>query len=84
MKIILRENGKKRLRLRLPNALLFNGLSALFLSKRLKKEGVSLSYKQLRILFREAKKYASTHPEWKMIEVQEKNEQGTEITIFVS
>ena len=51
MKIILRENGKKRLRLRLPNALLFNGLSALFLSKRLKKEGVSLSYKQLRILF---------------------------------
>ncbi|MBQ9129760.1 MAG: hypothetical protein IJX59_03240 [Clostridia bacterium] len=84
MQIILRENGKKRLRLRLPNALLFNGLSALFLSKRLKKEGVSLSYKQLRILFREAKKYASTHPGWKLIEVQGNDEQGAEITIFVS
>ncbi|MBQ8215908.1 MAG: hypothetical protein IJZ33_06565 [Clostridia bacterium] len=84
MQIILRENGKKRLRLRLPNALLLNGPSALLLSKRLKKEGVSLSYKQLRILFRKTRKYASTHPEWKLIEVQKKNEQGTEITIFVS
>ncbi len=84
MQIVLCENGKKRLRLRLPNGLLLNGPSALLLSKRLKKEGVSLSYKQLRILFRETRKYASTHPEWKLIEAQGNDEQGAEITIFIS
>lgn len=70
MKIIVKEGSGKGFRLRLPTALMMNGLSAIPISAMLRRNNLSISRKQLRTLFRAVKAYKSKHPEWKLIEVR--------------
>ena len=71
MRIVVVERTGKMTRIRLPNGLLMNGLSAGFLSSKAKQKNISISAGQLRILFRAIKRYKRTHPEWVLAEVND-------------
>ena len=71
MHIVVVERTGKMTRIRLPNGLLMNGLSAGFLSSKAKQKNISISASQLRILFRAIKRYKRTHPEWVLAEVND-------------
>ena len=71
MRIVVVERTGKMTRIRLPNGVLMNGLSAGFLSAKAKQKNISISASQLRILFRAIKRYKRTHPEWVLAEVND-------------
>ena len=81
MDITVSPNGGKDIDLRLPTGLVINGLSAAVVSGKLKKNGLEISPKQLRVLFRAMKRYRTQHPEWVFIEVE--SHDGTVVKIEV-
>ena len=81
MDITVIPNGGKEIDLRLPTGLVANGLSATVVSGQLKKNGLDISGKQLRVLFRAMKRYRAQHPEWMFIEVE--SHDGTVVRIEV-
>lgn len=56
--------------LRLPTGLLLNGLTAPLLARKLRKQGIELSAKSLRMLFRAVKAYKKAHPQWSIVKVE--------------
>lgn len=81
MHITVNEYSGKRIRLSLPSGLVLNRLSASILSARLKKTSISLSAKQLHILFRAIKSYKASHPQWMLIEAESQGGDVVEIMI---
>lgn len=81
MRIIVKADSKKNIRLQLPTGFLLNGASAGILAAKLKKENINISAKQLRILFRAAKAYKATHPQWQLVDVQSHDGESVEIVI---
>lgn len=57
--------------LMLPTCLVINRLTAGFIRKKLRKEGVKLSRKQTVRLIRVFRKYRRKHPEWTLVEATE-------------
>ena len=54
-----------------PTCLAINRLTAGFIRKKLRKEGVKLSRKQTVRLIRVFRKYRRKHPEWTLVEATE-------------
>lgn len=81
MLITVNEGRRKSTHLHIPNGLVLNGLSAVFLSAKLKDRDMDISGKQLRILFRAIKVYKSTHPEWKLVEIHSHDGEIVEIML---
>ena len=56
-----------------PTGLVINRLTAHIFLRRLKKEGVHMTRKQLLLCLKEFKRYKKEHPEWNLIEVCSKD-----------
>ena len=56
-----------------PTGLVINRLTARIFLRRLKKEGVHITRKQLLLCLKEFKRYKKEHPEWNLIEVCSKD-----------
>ncbi len=79
MYICVNERNEKSIRLRLPNGLILNRLSAAVVSSALQEEKIDIPAQSLNILFREIKRYKVSHPEWKLVEVY--NDEGKIVEI---
>ena len=81
MRIIVHRPREKSIFLMLPSSFALNGVSAAFFSAALRKKQVEISAQQLSALFSAIKSYKKTHPEWKLMEVQERNGNVIEIVL---
>ena len=52
-----------------PTGLVVNRFASLFLRRKLKKEGIYVTRKQLLLCMKEFKRYKKEHPDWNLIEV---------------
>lgn len=81
MRIRISETPSKGFSLRLPTKLLLNPLTAPILSRQLKKHGVNLSAKSLRLLIKAVGDYQKTHPDWLLVEVDSAKGERVEIRL---
>lgn len=81
MRVIVNEEDGKGVDLSLPSGLVLNPVSAIVLEKICRKHGVELPRKQLAEFMKAVKEYKKTHPEWKLIEVDEADGEHVEIVI---
>lgn len=58
---------------RFPTGLIANDLTAGFIRRKLKKEGIILTRKQTARLIKGLKEYKKTHPHWNLVEVDSQN-----------
>jgi len=63
------KKDKKRIGLILPSGWVFSGFTALWLPKALETQGIRVSKKQLRDLFRVINQYRRAHKDWVLAEV---------------
>ena len=52
-----------------PTGLVVNRFASLFLRRKLKKEGIYVTRKQLLLCMKEFRRYKKEHPDWNLIEV---------------
>ena len=52
-----------------PTGLVINRFTSLFFRRRLKKEGIYVTRKQLLLCMKEFRRYKKEHPDWNLIEV---------------
>lgn len=70
MKISVK-SGDSKIVLRFPTGLILNRLTAGFVCRKLKKEGINLTRKQTVLFIKELKRYKKRHRDWNLVEVQE-------------
>ena len=80
MKIAIKWDETK-LTLLFPTGLILNRLTAGFVRKQLKKEGVNLTRKQTVLFIKELKRYKKTHRDWNLVEVEENGKNSVIIKI---
>jgi hypothetical protein len=80
MKIAIKRDDTK-LTLLFPTGLILNRLTAGFVRKQLKKEGVHLTRKQTVLFIKELKKYRRQHRDWNLVEVEENGKNSVIIKI---
>jgi len=81
MRIYIKEESRKAMKIRIPIGLAFNRVTAGFIAKRCQKEGTNISKKQLRVLIKEVKKYKKSHKTWKLVEVESADGAHVEIVL---
>jgi len=81
MRILINEGSGEHHDIKIPTGLALNRVTAGFVSVVLKKNGVEISKKQLAGLMKMAKMYKKTHPDWKLLEVDDANGEHVEIVI---
>ena len=55
-----------------PTFLAINRFTVGFVHRKLKKEGLTLTKKQILLLAKEFKQYKKSHPDWSLVEIEEK------------
>lgn len=70
MLIIIKENNKKKHRLRIPTRLIFNNFTALIAPKYLNDEDFKVTPKQLRKFFKVIHKCRRSFKKWDLAEVE--------------
>lgn len=65
-----------------PTRLVVNRLTTGFIRRKLEKQGISLTRKQALLFVKELRRYKKHHPEWNLIEVEDKDG-GESVTIKV-
>lgn len=80
MKISIKSDDLK-LTLRLPTGLILNRLTAGIVCRKLKKEGIHLTRKQIVLFIKELKKYKKKHRDWNLVEVEESDEDSVIVKI---
>lgn len=81
MRIRITGDRSPNLNLRLPSGLVLNAAAAHWLHSSLKEHHVHLSSRQILSLMRAARKYSRTHPDWVLVDVQDKD--GTHIEVIL-
>lgn len=81
MKIVVHAPGNANINLRLPSGLVLNPVSALFLPKYMRQNGLEIDRKQARLLVKAIRHYRRSHPDWVLVEVDSAN--GDHILITV-
>lgn len=81
MWITVKGLGYKRIKLRLPSGLMLNPVSALFLPRLMKQNGITLTRKQAREMVRAINQYRRAHPDWKLVEVESTGGGHVEIAV---
>lgn len=81
MKIVVKKSSGKDVCLRFPTSLLIGRLSATMIATKLRKQNADISGKQLYILFRAIKTYKAQHPEWILLEAENRDGETVEIII---
>ncbi len=71
MRIVVKENEGRRIRILMPTGLVFNGVTAGIASKQLEKYGTNITRKQMMALIKAMKRYRRAHPEWVLVEVRD-------------
>lgn len=64
-----------------PTWLAFNRFTAGFIRRMLKREGISLTRKQILLLIKEIKPYRKSHAGWNLVEANDKN--GGTVTVKI-
>lgn len=67
--------------LRLPTGLALNGLTAAVFARKLRQEGCDISAAQLRVFFREIRRYRREHSEWDLVEVLSEDREAVRIRL---
>ncbi|MBR2409169.1 MAG: hypothetical protein IKB07_09500 [Lachnospiraceae bacterium] len=81
MRIYITEASRKILNLRIPLGLAINRMTAGFIARRCRKEGIHISKGQLRVLIKEVKKYKKHHKNWKLVEIDSADGAHVEIVL---
>lgn len=81
MNVLITENGEETVRLSLPSGMIFNRLTASFISSSLKSYGVTLTKRQAAALLKELNRFRRQHPEWVLCEVERPNGGCVKITL---
>ena len=81
MRIIVNESGGENHDIGIPTGLALNHATLGFVSKLCQKNGVNISKKQLLVLLKALKDYKKTHPDWKLVEVDELDGEHVEIIL---
>ena len=64
-----------------PTKLAFNRITAGIISRKLRKKGVNLTYKQTAFFIKEIARYKKDHSDWNIVEIKE--EKGDTIVIRI-
>ena len=56
-----------------PTGLIANRFTAGIVCRKLKKEGIQLTRKQILLFFKEIKRYKKSHADWNLVEVDSKD-----------
>lgn len=81
MRVIVQEGTGESHDIRIPTGMALNRVTAGFVSGICKKNGVEISKKQLLELIKVVKDYKKTHPDWKLVEVDDADGEHVEIII---
>ena len=81
MKIIIREKGGRSLRIVLPSAFLLNGFSAWIAASVLRKKGMDVTKEQLEPMLRGLRRFRKACPDWKLVEMRERDGDSVEICL---
>lgn len=81
MKIIVHSPQSTNIRLSLPSGLALNPVSALFLPKFLKQNGIEVDRKQARMMVKAINQYRRRHPDWTLVEVETAGGEHVKITV---
>ena len=81
MRVIVQENGGENHDISIPTGVALNRVTAGVLSKLLQKNGVVIQKKQLLELMKAVKDYKKTHPDWKLVEVDEADGEHVEVIL---
>ncbi len=81
MNVLITENGKETVRLSLPSGMIFNRLTASFISSSLKSYGVTVTKRQTAALLKELNRFRRQHPGWVLCEVERPNGGCVKITL---
>lgn len=81
MKIIVKEGNGENLNIKVPTGLVLNHATAGFVSKICKDKGVDISRKQFLMFLKALRTYKKSHPEWKLLEVEESGGERIEIIL---
>ncbi len=79
MKININPGERSKLNIRIPTAIAFNPLTALFLCIKSRKNGTPVNYFKAVAFMRELRRYRRKHPEWGLLEITENDEKILEI-----
>ena len=79
MKIIVREEQKTIVNLRIPTGLIFNRLTVGLAPVICRQNGMEITRKQALAFLKVLRDYKRRHPEWKLLEVSERGGNHVEI-----
>lgn len=81
MRIRIENTDIPDLHLRLPNALALNTFTAQWLHKAGEEHHVHLTRGQILSLMRAARRYSRKHPDWVLVDVQDKDNTHIQVTL---
>ena len=81
MKIIVKSDDHKNIKLLFPTGLLLNNITAIFVHRAMKKKGISIRIGHLRTLMKVLKRYKRKHKNWNLVEVNSSDGNYVQIKI---
>lgn len=81
MNVRIMENGEETVRLSLPSGMIFNRLTASFISSSLKSYGVTVTKRQAAALLKELNRFRLQHPGWTLCEVERPDGKAVTVTL---
>lgn len=70
MKILVKEQDGHTIRIAFPSGLVLNSLSARFLPKCLREQGIHITREQAVAFIKELNRFRKRHKDWTLVEVQ--------------
>ena len=81
MKIQIKEAGGHKFSLPIPTGAVFGHITAAFLPRALKDEGITITKKQAYQLLKELRHYKKAHPDWILVDIESANGDTVKITV---
>jgi len=81
MRVIVKEGTGENFNIKVPTGLVLNPVTAGFVSKACKDKGVDISRKQFLMLLKALRTYKRTHPEWKLLEIDDAGGEHIEVIL---
>lgn len=79
MKIVVKKNNERDIRLSCPNWIAVNRITASFICKKLRDYGIYIKRRQLLKFYKLCKQYKKKNQGWKLIEVESSSKEKVEI-----
>lgn len=81
MKIVVKKNNERDIRLSCPNWIVINRITASFICEKLRDYGIYIKRRQLLKFYKLCKQYKKKNHGWKLIEVESSSKEKVEITM---